>query len=91
VGDGLSRLRPGQRDLLAHWVPDAHVCADHSWGLVDTTVLELTSEQGRLVLEAGGVWAYGVGDEEFERFGHQLLRSLYSNVNRAGVERGLSP
>ncbi len=27
------------------------------------------------------VWAYGVGDEVFERFGHQLLRSLYSNAD----------
>lgn len=32
-----------------------------------------------LLAEAVGtaVWAYGVGDEEFESFGHQLLRSLY--------------
>jgi hypothetical protein len=32
-----------------------------------------------LVGEAVGtaVWAYGVGDEEFERFGHRLLDSLY--------------
>jgi hypothetical protein len=32
-----------------------------------------------LVGEAIGtaVWAYGVGDEKFERFGHGLLRSLY--------------
>jgi hypothetical protein len=54
VGDDLSRLRPEQRDLLARWVPDARVRADHSWGLVDTVVLELSSSQGRLVLKAGG-------------------------------------
>lgn len=35
-----------------------------------------------LVGEAVGtaVWAYGVGDEDFERFGHRLLRSLYLPV-----------
>jgi hypothetical protein len=54
MGDELSRLRPEQHDLLARWVPDAGVLADHSWGLVDTLVLELSSEQGRLVLKAGG-------------------------------------
>lgn len=54
MDDGLSRLTPEQRDLLVHWVPDAEVLADHSWGLVDTTVLELRSKQGRLVLKAGG-------------------------------------
>ncbi len=26
-------------------------------------------------------WAYSVGDEDFERFGHQVLRSLYSNAH----------
>lgn len=50
----LSRLRPEQRDLLAHWVPDATVVADLSWGLVDTTVLELLSGQGHLIVKAGG-------------------------------------
>lgn len=54
MGDGLSRLTPEQRDLLVHWVPDAEVLVDHSWGLADTTVLELRSRQGRLVLKAGG-------------------------------------
>lgn len=54
MDDELSRLSPEQRELLARWVPDARVLADHSWGLVDTVVLELGSEQGRLVLKAGG-------------------------------------
>lgn len=52
--DELSRLAAEQRELLASWVPDARVVADHSWGLVDTTVLELDSTQGRLILKAGG-------------------------------------
>lgn len=54
MGDELSRLRPEQRELLAPWVPDARVLADHSWGSVGTIVLELESEQGRLVVKAGG-------------------------------------
>lgn len=52
--DGLGGLGPEQRDLLARWVPDAQIVADHSWGLVETLVLELSSNQGRLVLKAGG-------------------------------------
>ncbi|GAA1973685.1 hypothetical protein GCM10009798_38620 [Nocardioides panacihumi] len=52
--DELSRLRPEQRDLVARWVPDARVLVDHSWGLVETVVLELSSLHGRLVLKAGG-------------------------------------
>ena len=55
VSDELSRLRPVQRELLARWVPDAAVLADLSWGLVETIVLDLASEQGRLVAKAGGV------------------------------------
>jgi len=54
VEEHLSRLAPDQRALLDRWVPDARVVADHSWGLVETVVLELSSEQGRLVLKAGG-------------------------------------
>jgi hypothetical protein len=54
VDQRLSRLGPEQRELVARWVPDAHVEADHSWGLVETLVLELSSSQGRIVLKAGG-------------------------------------
>ena len=53
VGDDLGRLRPEQRELLGRWIPDVQVVADHSWGPAGTTVLELDSEQGRLVLKAG--------------------------------------
>lgn len=47
-------LRPEQQALLDAWVPTARVVADHSWGLVDTVVLELDSELGRLIVKAGG-------------------------------------
>ncbi len=54
MDEALGRLRPDQRDLLAWWVPDARVLEDHSWGLVDTLVLELASAHGRLILKAAG-------------------------------------
>lgn len=55
MSDELVHLRPQQRELLSRWVPDALVVADHSWGLVETTVLELDSRDcGRLILKAGG-------------------------------------
>ncbi|GAA1928672.1 hypothetical protein [Nocardioides hwasunensis] len=53
MAEGIERLRPEQRDLLTRWVPDARVVADHSWGLVGTAVLEVHSEQGRLIVKAG--------------------------------------
>ena len=61
--DELSRLSPEQHDLLARWVPDARFVADHSWGLVDTVVLEVSSEQGRLVVKAGGPSDSHIGRE----------------------------
>jgi hypothetical protein len=63
VDEGLRKLRPEQHDLLGRWVPDAEVLTDHSWGLVDTVVLELSSEQGRLVLKAGGPADAHIGRE----------------------------
>lgn len=52
--EGLEKLRPEHSALLARWVPDAELASDHSWGLTDTVVLELTRDQGRLILKAGG-------------------------------------
>lgn len=54
MGKGLQALSDTQRALLAHWVPDAEVVTDHSWGLVGTVVLELRSALGHLILKAGG-------------------------------------
>ncbi|WP_307864162.1 phosphotransferase [Agrococcus sp. TF02-05] len=47
-------LRPQQRALLARWLPDATVLADLSWGLVETTVLDVASPEGRCIVKAGG-------------------------------------
>ena len=54
MDDGLSRLSPEQRQLLAHWIPDATVLGDLSWGLVETIVVDLLSHRGRFIAKAGG-------------------------------------
>ncbi|NHN57310.1 phosphotransferase [Calidifontibacter sp. DB0510] len=43
-----------QRELLDTWLPDAHVVANHSWGLVQTTVVEVYAGGARLIVKAGG-------------------------------------
>lgn len=54
VSNPLERLTDEQRALLARWLPGAKVEADHSWGLVETTVLEVVHDGARLVVKAGG-------------------------------------
>jgi hypothetical protein len=50
----MARLAPEQQALLADWLPGAEVLADHSWGLIGTTVLELIARDGRrFILKAG--------------------------------------
>lgn len=50
----LDRLSPAQRGLLATWLPGAAPVADHSWGLVDSHVLELRRGTERYVVKASG-------------------------------------
>lgn len=47
-------LSSRQLDLLDQWLPGAELLADHSWGLVATTVLELTGPTGHVIVKAGG-------------------------------------
>ena len=47
-------LTPSQRELVRHWLPRAELVADHSWGLVATTVLELSGPDGPVIVKAGG-------------------------------------
>ena len=56
-------LRPQQRALLARWLPDATVLADLSWGLVETTVLDVASSEGRCIVKAGGRDDHHIGRE----------------------------
>lgn len=43
-----------QQRLVDRWLPGAHVVADLSWGLIDTTVLHLRSVEGDAIVKAGG-------------------------------------
>lgn len=48
-------LTDRQRASLDRWAPRAALVHDHSWGLVQTTVLELDDpHHGRVILKAGG-------------------------------------
>jgi hypothetical protein len=51
---GLERLSPEQRDRLDAWLPGAVVERDHSWGLVETVVLEVTHGGSRYIVKAAG-------------------------------------
>ena len=53
--DALGKLSPKQQDLLSQWLPGVTVDKDHSWGLVQTTVLEVTQAGARFIIKAGGV------------------------------------
>lgn len=50
----LAHLSPAQRRLVEEWLPGARVERDHGWGLVATTVLELTWAGSRFIVKAGG-------------------------------------
>ncbi|GAA5034549.1 hypothetical protein GCM10023258_35400 [Terrabacter aeriphilus] len=52
--DGVQGLSPRQAELLGCWLPGAEVVADHGWGLVATTVLEVVHDGRRLIAKAGG-------------------------------------
>ncbi|WP_229071017.1 phosphotransferase family protein [Actinoplanes sp. DH11] len=47
-------LTPDQRDLIGRWLPGATVERDHSWGVVQTTVLEMAYAGSRVIVKAGG-------------------------------------
>jgi hypothetical protein len=54
VTSELGDLSPEQLALLHRWLPGARVETDHGWGLVETTVLEMTHEGSRFIVKAGG-------------------------------------
>jgi hypothetical protein len=53
VPSGIDNLTGRQRELLEQWLPDAEVVRDHSWGLIGTTVLEVSHEGARYIAKAG--------------------------------------
>lgn len=50
---GMEKLSARQRQLVVSWLPDVRVERDHSWGLVGTTVLEVTSGGSLFIVKAG--------------------------------------
>lgn len=82
MASGLGGLSLRQRALVNQWLPDARVVRDHSWGLVDTIVLEVTRAGSRFIVKAGGE-----ADHHIERELHAHLRWLgpWSSAGRAPV------
>jgi len=81
VSSGIERLTADQQALLRNWFPGAVVVKDHSWGLVETTVLELAHDDTRLIIKAGGP-----NDHHIEREVHAHLNWL-----RPWTSRGHAP
>jgi thiamine kinase-like enzyme len=72
VASGIERLSPVQRTLLDDWLPGAVFERDHSWGLVETTVLEVTHADARFIVKAAGP-----GD-------HHLAREIHAHRHWLG-------
>jgi len=77
VASGFRNLTPQQRALLDRWLPGARVERDHSWGLVETTVLEMTHAGSRFIVKAGGG-----NDHHIERELHAHLHWLLPWTSR---------
>ncbi len=77
----LGNLSSRQRELLDQWLPGASVDTEHSWGLVQTTVLEMTHAGSRFIVKAGGA------DD------HHIERELYAHRHwlRPWTSRGRAP
>jgi hypothetical protein len=75
-------LSPRQRALVGQWLPGASVERDHSWGLVETTVLEMTQAGSRFIVKAGGA-----GDHHIERELHAHLHWLSPWTSRGRAPR----
>lgn len=85
---GLDKLSVQQRRLVSQWLPGAIVEKDHSWGLVETAVLQLTHAGSRLIVKAGGE-----SDHHIEREIHAYLNWLdpWTSIGRAPALRHFDP
>ncbi|MEV2237478.1 phosphotransferase [Micromonospora sp. NPDC049891] len=77
----LGNLTRQQRTLLARWLRGSTVEADHSWGLVATTVLEVTCAGSRFIVKAGGAEDHGIRRE----------LDAHANWLRPWTDRGRAP
>lgn len=55
-------LTPPQAALVEGWLPAASLVHDHSWGLTDTRVLQLSSDAGQHIVKT-----WGPGNRHFQR------------------------
>jgi thiamine kinase-like enzyme len=67
--------------LLNQWLPGATFERDHGWGLVGTTVLELTHAGSRFIVKAGG------------ESDHHIAREIHAHLHWLGpwTSRGRAP
>lgn len=81
MASGIAKLTPDQRTLLHRLLPGAVVERDHSWGLVDRVVLEVTHEAHRFIVKAGGP------DD------HHMTRELHAHLHwlEPWTSRGRAP
>jgi hypothetical protein len=84
VTSGLDKLSAQQRTLVTRWLPGATVEEDHSWGLVETVVLQLNHAGSRSIVKAGAE-----NDHHIEREIHAHLDWLapWTSRGRAPVLR----
>jgi aminoglycoside/choline kinase family phosphotransferase len=75
-----SSLSARQRSLLDQWLPGATVEKDHSWGLVDTTVLEVTWRGSRFIVKAAGESDHHIA-RELDAYRHWL--GPWTSIGRA--------
>jgi Phosphotransferase enzyme family len=76
VTSDLGNLSAQQRALVDEWLPGASVERNHSWGLVETTVLEMVYAGRRLIVKAGG-------DND-----HHIERELHAHLHWLGPWSG---
>ena len=80
VAFNLEDLTSRQRRLLELWFPTMEVVADHSWGLVNTTVLEVTCGGDRFIVKAAGDADHHIARETRA---HRLWLRPWTSLGRA--------
>ena len=78
--DRIDGLSTRQQQLLRAWLPAAEAVADHSWGLLGTTGLELRHEAARYIVKADGDSDHHLAREI--RAHHRWLRP-WTSIGRA--------
>lgn len=79
---GLATLSPLQQEPVGGWLPGLQVRRDHSWGLVATTVLEVSRGGERYVVKAGGPDDHHI---ERELRAHRSWLAVDGHRTRAGA------